>query len=119
MLKGLGNLASLVKQAQEIGDRIQSVGQELKAHKTIGQAGGGMVEVEVNGAMEVLACRIDQALWAQQDKELIEDLVAAAANQALEKARELHAQAMQKVTGGMQLPGLEEALSKLTGPQGE
>lgn len=119
MLKGLGNLASMMKQAQEMGDRLQSLGQELKLQKIVGQAGGGMVEVEVNGAMEVLRCQIDPTLWAQQDKELIEDLLAAAANQALVKARELHAQAMQNITGGMQLPGLEEALAKLTNPSGE
>lgn len=119
MLKGLGNLASMMKQAQEVGERLQSLGQELKGQKVVGQAGGGMVEVEVNGAMEVLACRIDPTLWAQQDKELVEDLLTSAVNQAIAKARELHAEAMQKAAGGMQLPGLEEALSKLTGPPGE
>lgn len=119
MLKGLGNLAGLMKQAQEVSGRLQSLGQELKSQKVTGQAGGGMIEVDANGALEILACRIDPALLAQQDKELLEDLLAAAVNQALEKARQLHAEAMQKITSGVELPGLGEALGKLTDPSAE
>lgn len=116
MFKGLGNLASLVKQAQQIGGRMQGLTDELKQRRATGSAGGGMVEVEVNGVGELLKCRIDEALVGRGDRELIEDLVVAAVNQALEKSRQLHAEALRGLTGGMALPGLDEAMSKLMGP---
>lgn len=115
MFKGIGNLASMLKQAQEIGTRMQGVAEELKGRRAVGSAGGGLVEIEVNGLSEVLKCRIDPSLVQQNDRELLEDLVAAATNQALEKAKQLHAEALKSLTGNMDLPGLEEAMGKLTG----
>lgn len=115
MLKGLGNLAGLMKQAQEIGGRMQGMSDELRGRRATGSAGGGMVEVEANGLGELLACRIDPSLIERRDREMIEDLVLAAVNQALTKAKELHAEQMRSLTGGLQLPGLDEALAKLTG----
>lgn len=114
MLKGLGNIASLIKQAQQMGGKMQGLGEELKQQRATGSAGAGMVEVEVNGLGELLACRLDLALVAKQDRELLEDLIVAATNQALAKARQLHAEAMKGLAGGMELPGLDDALSKLT-----
>ncbi len=115
MFKGLSGIGSLLKQAQEMGGRMQAINEELKSRRTSGSAGGEMVTVEVNGLNEVLGCRIDQQLIDGGDRELIEDLVASAVNQALTKAKELHAEAMQSLTGGMQLPGLDEAMKKLIG----
>ena len=118
MFKGLGNLAnlgSMLKQAQEMGSRMKSLGEELKTKRVVGSAGGGMVEVEASGAGEVLAVRIDPALFAQGDREMIEDLLPAAVNQALEKGRRLHAEAMEEMTGGLNLPGLQETLADWTG----
>ncbi|MBN2292450.1 MAG: YbaB/EbfC family nucleoid-associated protein [Pirellulales bacterium] len=102
-----------------MGGRMQAINEELKTRRTNGSAGGDMVTVEVNGLNEVLGCRIDQQLIDSGNRELIEDLVASAVNQALTKAKELHAEAMQSLTGGMQLPGLEEAMSKLMGGENE
>jgi nucleoid-associated protein EbfC len=118
MFKGLGNLANLpalVKQAQEMGTKMQALGEELKTKRATGSAGGGLVEVEVNGLGEALAVRIDPSLVAKQDREMIEDLLPAAFNAAAQKAKQLHAEAMSSLTGGMQLPGLDDALSQLTG----
>ncbi len=115
MLKGLGNLASLMKQAQQLGGRMQGLTEELKQRRATGSSGAGLVEVEVNGLGELVACRLDPSLLAGQDRELVEDLIVAATNQALAKARQLHAEAMRGLTGGMEIPGLDEALSKLTG----
>ena len=95
---------------------MQGLGEELRGKRVCGSAGGGMVEMEVNGLMEVLRCRIDPALLAQQDRELLEDLVASAVNQAVGKAKQLHAEAVRTVAGGMPLPGLEQTLSKLFAP---
>jgi DNA-binding YbaB/EbfC family protein len=118
VLKGLGNLAnlgSLMKQAQEMGGRMQAMQDELRAKRTTGSAGGGLVEVDVNGLAEVLAVRIDPTLIAKQDREMIEDLLPAAFNAAQQKARQMHAEAMQTITGGLPLGGLQDALSQLTG----
>jgi len=115
VLKGLGNLATLMKQAQEMGGKLQGLGDELKNQRAVGTAGGGMVEVEVNGASEVLGCKIDPSLMPEGDRELVEDLVAAAVNQALAKARQLNADAMKSLAGGVDLAGMEEMMSKFTG----
>jgi DNA-binding YbaB/EbfC family protein len=115
MFKGIGNFASMIKQAQEIGSRMQGMADELRTRKATGAAGGGLVEIEVNGLSEVLKCRIDPSLLGQNDRELLEDLVAAAVNQAMDKAKQLHADALKGLTGNLDLPGLEEAMGKLTG----
>jgi DNA-binding YbaB/EbfC family protein len=115
VFKGIGNLMSLMKQAQGLGGRLESVSNELKAKRATGSAGGGLVEFEVNGLGEVLECRIDPSLVAKGDREMLEDLVAAAANDAAVKARALHAEAVQGIAGGMALPGLDDALAKLSG----
>jgi DNA-binding YbaB/EbfC family protein len=118
MFKGLGNLAnlgSLVKQAQEMGSKMQAIGEELKTKRATGTAGGGLIEVDVNGLAEVLAVRIDPALVAKGDREMIEDLLPAAFNAAQQKAKQLHAAAMESLTGGMQVPGLQEALAQFSG----
>jgi len=114
LLKGIGNLASMIRQAQEIGSRMQGVAEELKGRRAVGSAGGGLVEIEVNGLSEVLKCRIDPSLVQQNDRELLEDLVAAAANQALEKAKQLHAEAIKSLASNVDLPGLDEAMNKIT-----
>lgn len=115
MFKGLANLGSLLKQAQQMGGRMQEINQRMKAQRATGSAGGGMVEIEVNGLAEVLRCRIDEGLIAGGDRELIEDLVVTAVNQAMTKTKQMHAEAMQSLTGGMSLPGLDEAMEQFLG----
>ena len=118
MFKGLGNLANLpalMKQAQEMGTKMQALGEELKTKRATGSAGGGLIEVEVNGLGKALSVRIDPSLVAKQDREMIEDLLPAAFNAAAQKAKQLHAEAMASLTGGLQLPGLDDALSQLGG----
>jgi DNA-binding YbaB/EbfC family protein len=115
LFKGITNLAGLLKQAQQVGSRLQQVSEELKLRRATGAAGGGMVEVEVNGLGQVLRLSIDPALVEMKDRDLLEDLIPAATNQALTKAKELHAEVIKDLTGGMNLPGLDEVLSKVTG----
>jgi nucleoid-associated protein EbfC len=118
LFKGLGNLANLgalLKQAQEMGGKMQALTEELKTKRATGSAGGGLVEVDVNGLAEVLAVRIDPALVEKGDREMIEDLLPAAFNAAHDKAKALHAEAIQSIAGGMNVPGLEDALSQLSG----
>ncbi len=115
MFKEFAGLGSLLKHAQAISGRVQGLTEELRNRRATGSAGGGLVEIEVNGLVEVLRCRIDPKLLTQPDQELLEDLVAAAVNQAVAKAKELHAETMRSITGGIPLPGIEQALAKFLG----
>ena len=118
MFKGLENLANigtLLKQAQQMGSKMQQVTESLKARRAEGNAGGGMVTVEVNGIGEVLCCRIAPSLITTGDRELIEDLLPAAVNAALAKSKELHAQAMKSMAEGLDVPGLDSMLAQLSG----
>ncbi len=113
MFKGLGNLASLMKQAQEMQGRMGEMKESLADIRVQGSAGGGMVTIEASGQQSILGCRIDETLLEAGDREMLEDLLVGAVNQALEKAKEAAAQEMAKVTGDLNLPGLGDALSKM------
>jgi hypothetical protein len=115
MFKGLGNLASMMKTAQQMGSKVQEIQERLKAARAVGAAGGGMVEIEVNGLGEVLRAKLDPALFATGDREMLEALLPAAINQAQAKAKQLHREALQSMTDGLNLPGLNEALAQLSG----
>ena len=119
MFKDIANIASLFKQAQEIGGKIEGIKEQLKSDRVVGSAGGGMVEAEVNGLGDVLRLTIDQTLVDGGEREMIEDLVPAAINQAIVKAREKHAEAMKTMTGGLNIPGIDGALDKLLGDSGD
>lgn len=110
MFKELGQFASLMKQAQGMQGKIAEAKERLANLKCEGDAGGGMVTVTVSGAMKVVSCKIDQALFQSGDKEMLEDLVVSATNSALEKLVEQQAREMSSVTGGLDLPGLSDAI---------
>ena len=81
--------------------------QEQAAAKTVaGTAGGGIVTVTVNGAMQIVGVVMDPEVVKSGDVEMLQDLVVAAANDALRKAQEMMAEEMKSVTGGMKIPGL-------------
>jgi nucleoid-associated protein EbfC len=112
----IGDMASMVRQAQQFGGKMEELAESLKARRVTGTAGGGLVEVEASGLQEILACKIEPGFFAGGDRELIEDLVRVATNDALAKAKQLHAEAMQQMMGGMaNMPGMSEAMAKLTG----
>jgi DNA-binding YbaB/EbfC family protein len=113
MFKGLGQIASFMKQAQEIQGRMKDLQETLRRLKIEATAGGGMVTVEMNGQQQLLNCRIEKSLVESGDREMIEDLVVAAVNQALEKVKQAGAEEMSKIAGGMDLPGLSETLAQL------
>ena len=115
MFKGFSNFTSLLRSAQQMTGRMQQVNESLKQQRATGAAGGGMVEVDVNGLGEVLGVRIEPDLVARGEREMIEDLLPAAINQAQTKAKQLHVEAMQSVAGDLNVPGLDEALQQFTG----
>jgi DNA-binding YbaB/EbfC family protein len=110
MFKGLANFASLMRSAQEMQTRMAELQESLRHLRIEGTAGGGMVKVEVNGQQQVLSCRIEPELLG--DREVLEDLVVAATNQALEKAKAAAAQEMSKLAGDVDIPGLGNMLEK-------
>lgn len=105
MFKGLGNIASLIKEAQNLGPKMQAVSEELKAKRVSASAGGEMVTVHANGLGEILSIEVDPLLQEKGDVEMVADLLPAAINQAVAKSRALHVEAMQSITGGLPLPG--------------
>lgn len=113
MFKGLSGLAQLMKQAQNLQGRVDEIQAKLAELRVEGSAGGGMVTVEADGQQRLTACRIDQTLLGGSDAELLEELLISAVNQAMDKARAAAAQEMSGALGGMQLPGLDDALSQL------
>ena len=119
MFKGIADLASMMRMAPQMMGKMQESKEKLKSQRVTGTAGGGLVEVDMNGLGEVLKLRIDPSLMKNADREMIEDLIPAAVNQAQAKAKQLHVESMQSMTEGMNLPGLDEALSQFTGPSTE
>jgi len=113
MFKNLGNIASMMKQAQEMQGKMKEMQDNLAHIRVEGTSGGGMVKVEANGQQQFLSFKIEQSLLDDGDAEMLEDLLLGATNQALEKVKEAAAEEMSKVTGGMDIPGLGDALSDL------
>ena len=96
-------LQDLMKQAQQLQERIGSTQQALERLEVRGEAGGGLVSVTINGRYEVGAVRIEPSLLREQH-EVIEDLVAAAVNDALRRLGQQRREALSEITGGMGLP---------------
>ncbi|MEJ5328832.1 MAG: YbaB/EbfC family nucleoid-associated protein [Desulfobaccales bacterium] len=102
-MKGIGGL---MKQAQQLQSKIQALQEELGKRTVSAQAGGGMVEATVNGRQELLSLRIDPEVVSPEDVEMLQDLILAAVNEALNRSREMVAQEMAKLTGGLGIPGM-------------
>ena len=118
MFKGLGNLASLIKQAQSMGSQMPVKTEELKSKRVTGNAGGGMVSVQADGLGMVLSVTIDDILRDKGDMEMVQDLLPAAINDAMAKAKALHVEMMQEFTGDIPLPaGFDDMLKQMSGLQ--
>ncbi|MFY8349107.1 YbaB/EbfC family nucleoid-associated protein [Pseudoalteromonas sp. SSM20] len=98
-----GGMGNLMKQAQQMQDRMQKAQEEIKNMEVVGESGAGLVKVTMLGSHNVRRIEIDESLM-EDDKEMIEDLVAAAINDAVRRVEEQTAERMQAVTGGMQMP---------------
>ncbi len=106
MAKGLGGMGNLFKQAQEVQAKLAQIQEDL-ARKTVeASAGGGMVRVMVNGQFVLSSIKVDPAVVNPQEREMLEDLILAAVNEGLRRAREMVSEEMSKVTGGLKIPGL-------------
>jgi DNA-binding YbaB/EbfC family protein len=100
------NIGSMMKQAQKLQAKMMEMQAELGNRTVSAQAGGGMVEAVVNGRQELVSLRIDPEVVVPDDVDMLQDLIQAAINEALNRSRERMAAEMAKLTGGMQIPGL-------------
>lgn len=101
-----GNMNNMLKQVQKMQKEMEKLQEEVEQREVEASAGGGAVTVKVNGKREILDIAIQPAVVDPDDIEMLQDLILAAANEALRKAEEMMAKEMGKVTGGMSLPGL-------------
>ena len=115
MFKGLANLAQIMKQAQEAQSRMGELKERLGRLTVEGAAGGGLVKVEMSGHQEVLGCQIDESLLRPEDREMVEDLVVAATNEALRKLKEATTGEFSQLAGGMDLGAMKDMLGGLGG----
>lgn len=102
----MAGLGDLMKQAQRLKAEMERIQAEAATKTVEGSAGGGMVTAVANGKGELLSVKIDPAAVREEDLGMLQDLITAAANDALRRARELLAQDVSRLTGGFGLPGL-------------
>ena len=97
-----GNIAQMMQKAQRMQENMQKVQEELALMEVTGQSGGGMVKITITGKMETRKVQIDPSVLA--DAEMLEDLVVAAMNDAVNKVNDESSKRMSAVTAGMPLP---------------
>ncbi|MBD3895870.1 YbaB/EbfC family nucleoid-associated protein [Halomonas sp. ML-15] len=98
-----GGMGNLMKQAQEMQEKMQRMQEEAQKAEVTGEAGAGMVKVTMNGRHDVSKVDIDPSVL-EEDKELLEDLLAAAVNDAVRKVEETTRERMEEATAGLDLP---------------
>lgn len=102
----MGNVGNMMKQAQKLQAKMLKLQEEL-AEKTIeGSAGGGMVKAVANGKQQLISIHIEKEVVDPEDVDMLQDLVLAAVNDALQKSQEMVGDEMGKLTGGFNIPGL-------------
>ncbi len=100
------NMNKLMKQAQQMQEKMGKMQEELEKKTMEATAGGGVVKVVVNGKQELLDIQIDPDAVDPEDVEMLEDLILAAVNEGMRKVQDMVNQEMGKVTGGMNIPGM-------------
>jgi len=103
MTKGFGNI---LKQAQQMHAKITQLQEEMAGKTVETSAGGGMVNIVMNAKQQILSLRIDPEVVNREDIEMLQDLIAAAVNEAIRKSQEMMSEEMKKITGGLSIPGL-------------
>ena len=105
-LGGIGNMGNLFKQAQEMQAKLAQIQEDLAGKTVEATSGGGMVRVKVNGQFVLSSIKIDPSVVNSQEVEMLEDLVQAAINEGMRRAKEMVSAEMGKLTGGIKVPGL-------------
>jgi hypothetical protein len=105
-MKGMPNMGQLMKQAQQIQTKMAKLQEDLGDRTVEASSGGGMVIVVANGRQEVLSIRIEPEVIDPDDAEMLQDLIMAAINDALARAKDMVNEEMGKLTKGMNIPGM-------------
>lgn len=103
---GPSDMNSMIKQAQKMQENIGKLQEELETREYTVTSGGGMVEVHITGKREIQSIQIKPEAVDPDDIEMLQDLIVAGVNEAIRKVDETSSQEMEKVTGGMNMPGL-------------
>ena len=103
---GPGNMQSMIKQAQKMQEDMAAMQEELEAREYDVAAGGGVVNVKINGKKEILSVKIAPEVVDPDDIETLEDLITAAVNEAIKKVESISQNEMSKITGSMSIPGM-------------
>jgi len=105
-MKGIPDIGNLMKKAQQLQEKMVKMQEELSEKTVEASAGGGMVTVVANGKQEIVSIKIDPEVVDSDDVEMLEDLVLASVNEALDQAKEMAGAEMNKITGGVKIPGM-------------
>jgi nucleoid-associated protein EbfC len=100
------DLSNIMQQAQQMQSKVADIQKSLEAKKVTGNAGGGMVNVTVNGKCDIISIEIEDVMINADEKVMLQDLIVAATNDAIRKAQELSKSEMKQLTGGLNIPGL-------------
>ena len=103
---GPSNMQSMIKQAQKMQEDMAAKQAELEEREYDVSAGGGVINVKINGQKDIMSVNIDPDVIDPDDKETLEDLIVAAVNEAIKKVESVSADEMQKITGTMSIPGM-------------
>jgi hypothetical protein len=107
-MAGLPNMAGMMKQIQKMQERMAQVQEELELKTVVGESGGGMVKATANGKQRLIALAIEREVINSEEQDMLEDLILAAVNKALEESQKVAQEEMGKVTSGIlpNIPGL-------------
>ncbi len=100
------NFGNIIKQAQQIQQKMMRLQEELGSKTVEASAGGGMVTAVVNGKHELVSLKIEKEVVNPEDVDMLQDLILAAVNEGIRKAQEMAQAEMSKITGGLNIPGL-------------
>ncbi len=103
---GPGGMQGMLRQAQKMQEDMAALQSELEGREYDVTAGGGVVEIKINGKKEILSIKISPDIVDPDDIETLEDILTAAVNESIKKVEETASAEMQKITGSLQLPGM-------------
>ncbi|GAQ25632.1 nucleoid-associated protein [Tepidanaerobacter syntrophicus] len=105
-MKNMGNMNKIMKQVQKMQQDMAKLQEELQEKTVEATAGGGVVKVVASGKKQIVSIDISPEVVDPDDVEMLQDLIMAATNEALQKAEDMVAEEMGKLTGGLNMPGL-------------
>lgn len=105
-MKGFGGMQQLMKQANQMQMKMKKLQEEFATREFVASSGGGAVEVTVIGESQVKSVNINKDVFSDGDAEMLQDMIVLATNEALTKSKDEYKMATEKITGGMNLPGM-------------